>query len=189
MGLDFKSIASLSRLPVWLLLSMPIEPGGEFYADGNSHPVQIVAAGMTNPGETTPRVAQLRLIVEMDDYEQALVFYRDVLGLPEREVFEGDDGARVAILSVPSATLEIANRAQVRMIDRVEVGRPVSRPSTLSIRVAFEVADAVTATDRLEAGGAEVLAPPTETPWRSLNARLEAPGGLQITAFQELGPA
>jgi hypothetical protein len=32
------------------------------------------------------------------------------------------------------------------------------------------------------------LAPPTRTPWRSLNARLEAPAGLQITLFQELGP-
>ena len=37
--------------------------------------------------------------------------------------------------------------------------------------------------------GAEVtvVAPPTLTPWNSLNSRLDAPGGLQITAFQELG--
>jgi uncharacterized glyoxalase superfamily protein PhnB len=144
---------------------------------------------MTGSHEAAPAVTQLRLVVETDDYEQALVFYRDVLGLPELEAFEGDGGARVSILSVPTATLEIANPAQVRLIDRVEVGRPTSRPTTLSVRVAFEVADAVAVTDRLEAGGAEVLAPPTETPWRSLNARLEAPGGLQITAFQELGPA
>jgi uncharacterized glyoxalase superfamily protein PhnB len=144
---------------------------------------------MTGSDEAAPAVTQLRLVVETDDYEKALVFYRDVLGLPELEAFEGDGGARVAILSVPTATLEIANPAQVRLIDRVEVGRPTSRPTTLSVRVAFEVADAVAVTDRLEAGGAEVLAPPTETPWRSLNARLEAPGGLQITAFQELGPA
>ncbi|MDF3049494.1 MAG: glyoxalase, partial [Pseudonocardia sp.] len=33
----------------------------------------------------------------------------------------------------------------------------------------------------------EVLAPPTRTPWDSLNARLEAPGGLQLTLFEELG--
>jgi uncharacterized glyoxalase superfamily protein PhnB len=144
---------------------------------------------MTGSHEAAPAVTQLRLVVETDDYEKALVFYRDVLGLPELEAFEGDGGARVAILSVPTATLEIANPAQVRLIDRVEVGRPTSRPTTLSVRVAFEVTDAVAVTDRLEAGGAEVLAPPTETPWRSLNARLEAPGGLQITAFQELGPA
>lgn len=132
-------------------------------------------------------MTQLRLVVETDDYDAALAFFRDILGLPESEAYEGDGGARVAILSVPSATLELANPAQVRMIDEVEVGRPVARRSTLSIRVAFEVPDAAATTERLAAAGAEILAPPTRTPWNSLNARLEAPGGLQITAFQELG--
>lgn len=136
---------------------------------------------------TDSPVTQLRLVVETDDYDEALTFFRDVLGLPESEAYEGDGGARVAILSIPSATLELANPAQVRMIDEVEVGRPVARRSTLSIRVAFEVSDVVDLTARLAAGGAEVLSPPTRTPWNSLNARLEAPGGLQITAFQELG--
>ena len=32
---------------------------------------------------------------------------------------------------------------------------------------------------------AEVVAPPTRTPWRSLNARLEAPAGLQLTLYQD----
>ena len=134
----------------------------------------------------THSVVQLRLIVETDDFDSAVAFYRDVLGLPEQEAFEGSGGARVAILKVPAATLEIANPAQVRMIDEVEVGRQVSRRSTLSIRVAFEVADAEAVTREFAAAGAEVLATPTETPWRSLNARFEAPGGLQITAYQEL---
>jgi catechol 2,3-dioxygenase-like lactoylglutathione lyase family enzyme len=136
---------------------------------------------------TDSPVLQLRLVAETDDFDAALAFYRDVLGLPESASYEGEGGARVAILSVPFATLEIANRAQVRMIDDVEVGRPVSRAPELSIRVAFEVADAAATTAALAAGGAEVLAEPTVTPWNSLNARLEAPGGLQITAFQELG--
>ncbi|MEO7146320.1 MAG: VOC family protein [Terrimesophilobacter sp.] len=135
---------------------------------------------------TKSNVSQLRLVIEAEDYDDALVFFRDVLGLPEQESYEGDGGARVAILSVPSATLEISNPAQIRMIDEVEVGRPASRRSTLSVRVAFEVADAEETTARLAAGGAEVLAPPTVTPWNSLNSRLEAPGGVQITAFQEL---
>lgn len=135
---------------------------------------------------TSPSVSQLRLVVEAEDYEEALVFFRDVLGLPEREAYSGEGGAKVAILEVPTATLELANPAQVRMIDDVEVGRPVARRSTLSIRVAFEVANAEETTSRLAAAGAEVLAPPTVTPWNSLNARLETPGGLQITAFQEL---
>ena len=41
----------------------------------------------------------------------------------------------------------------------------------------------------LEAAGATVLAPPTLTPWRSMNARLEGPAGLQLTLFTELPPA
>jgi len=31
-----------------------------------------------------PEVTELRLVVTAPDYEQALRFYRDVLGLPER---------------------------------------------------------------------------------------------------------
>jgi catechol 2,3-dioxygenase-like lactoylglutathione lyase family enzyme len=33
------------------------------------------------------RVHQLRVVVTAQDYDDALHFYRDVLGLPEREVF------------------------------------------------------------------------------------------------------
>ena len=130
---------------------------------------------------------QLRLVVETEDFDAALAFYRDGLGLPELEAYEGEGGARVVILSVPTATLELSNPAQVRLIDEVEVGHPVARPYPLAIRVAFEVADAAATTTALEAGGATVVAPPTLTPWNSLNSRLDAPGGLQITAFQELG--
>ncbi|WP_250444514.1 VOC family protein [Actinotalea sp. C106] len=137
-----------------------------------------------NPAAPTSPVRQLRLVVEAADYEQALAFYRDVLGLPEQAAFQGEDGARVAILDAGRATLEIANPAQKRMIDEVEVGRQVAP----HLRVAFEVDDAATTTRALVEAGAEELAPPTETPWRSLNARLEAPAGLQITVFQELEP-
>jgi uncharacterized glyoxalase superfamily protein PhnB len=130
--------------------------------------------------------SQLRLIVETDDFDAAVAFYRDALGLPVEASYQGEGDARVAILTIASATLEIANPAQVRMIDDVEVGRVASRRSTLSIRVAFEVDDAAAVTNELEAAGATVIGSPTLTPWNSLNARLEAPGGLQITAFQEL---
>jgi predicted enzyme related to lactoylglutathione lyase len=127
-------------------------------------------------------VLQMRLVVEAEDYEEAVRFYRDVLGLREELAVEGGGGAHVTILDAGRATLEIANPAQKRMIDEVEVGRPVAG----KYRVAFEVSDAAAAADRLVEAGAELIAPPTETPWRSLNARLTAPAGLQITLFQEL---
>ncbi|MDF1479684.1 VOC family protein [Leifsonia sp. H3M29-4] len=130
-------------------------------------------------------VTQLRLVVETEDFDAALAFFRDALGLPEEEAYQEGE-ARVAILSIACATLELSNPAQVRLIDQVEVGHPASRPYPLSVRLAFEVADAAATTTALEAAGATVVAPPVETPWRSLNARLEAPGGLQLTAFQEL---
>lgn len=125
---------------------------------------------------------QLRLVVEVDDIDAALAFYRDALGLPEVAAFEGDGDARVAILDAGRATLELANPAQKRMIDRVEAG---GQPSP-RIRVAFEVEDAAGVTRRLEGAGATLVAAPIETPWRSLNARLDAPAQLQLTIFQEL---
>lgn len=134
---------------------------------------------------TASRVLQMRLVVEASDYDRAVVFYRDVLGAAEEAVIEGDDGARVTILDVGRATLEIANPAQVAMIDDVEVGRRVSP----RLRVAFEVTDAAGVTGDLVEAGAELIAVPTVTPWQSLNARLSAPAGLQITVFEELGGA
>ncbi len=127
---------------------------------------------------------QLRLVVEADDFEEAVRFYRDVLGLPEEAAFEAEGDARVVILDAGRATLELVNPAQKRMIDEVEVGRQVAP----RLRVAFEVDDAEETTRRLGEAGAEVVAPPTETPWRSLNARLDAPAGLHVTVFQELEP-
>ncbi|MGW1990905.1 VOC family protein [Embleya sp. NPDC001921] len=138
---------------------------------------------MTHPeAPKTPPVRQLRLVVEADDFEAALAFYRDALGLPEQAAFSGDGGARVAILDAGRATLEIANPQQKRMIDDVEVGRQVAP----RIRIAFEVDDTHTATNHLIAAGATQIAPPTRTPWNSLNSRLDAPADLHISLFQEL---
>lgn len=127
----------------------------------------------------------MRLVVEAEDLDRAEAFFRDALGLQEELVVDGEGGARVVVLDAGRATLELVNPAQRRLIDDLEVGRPVSR----DIRVAFEVGDAIAVTDELTAAGAELIAAPTETPWRSLNARLEAPAGLQITVFEELDSA
>jgi catechol 2,3-dioxygenase-like lactoylglutathione lyase family enzyme len=127
-------------------------------------------------------VMQLRLVVEVEDFNEALAFYRDALGLTEQAAFQGDNDARVVILDAGRATLELCNTAQKEMIDAVEVGHPASP----KIRVAFEVADTNGATSRLVEAGATLIGAPVETPWRSLNSRLAAPAWLQITLFVEL---
>lgn len=132
--------------------------------------------------KSVPEVKQLRLVVEAEDFEEAVAFFRDALGLTEEFYVESEGGALVMALQAGRATLELINPAQRRLIDDLEVGREASR----QIRVGFEVSDAEAATERLVGAGAELLARPTETPWRSLNSRLEAPAGLQITLFEEL---
>jgi predicted enzyme related to lactoylglutathione lyase len=128
-------------------------------------------------------VHELRLVVTAPDYDEALRFYRDVLGMAERGAFSSPDGGRVTILEAGRATLEITDPANAAYIDEVEVGRRVAG----HIRVAFEVPDSPAATGAAAEAGAVVVAPPTRTPWNSLNSRLEGPGGLQLTLFQELG--
>jgi predicted enzyme related to lactoylglutathione lyase len=128
-----------------------------------------------------PAVRELRLVVTAADYDAALHFYRDVLGLTERGAFASPDG-RVTILDAGRATLELADPGHAAFIDQVEVGQRVAG----HIRVAFQVDDSVTTTAKLAAAGAQVIAEPTRTPWNSLNSRLEAPGALQLTLFSEL---
>jgi predicted enzyme related to lactoylglutathione lyase len=130
-------------------------------------------------------VTELRLVVTVDDYDEALAFYRDALGLQEQAAYDAPNGGRVTLLDAGRATIEIADAAQADYIDEVEVGRRVAG----QIRVAFEVTDAAGATRRLADGGAKVIAEPTRTPWNSLNSRLTAPDGLQLTLFEELGAA
>ncbi len=139
---------------------------------------------MSTDGGDPARVRQMRLVVVAEDYEAAVRFYRDVLGLREELSVASEGGAHVTVLDAGRATLELANPLQKRLIDEVEVGRQVAP----RLRLAFEVDDTAARAAELTAAGAVELAPPTVTPWRSLNARLEAPAGLQLTLFSELGP-
>lgn len=127
-------------------------------------------------------VRELRLVVTVDNYDEAVAFYRDTLGLDELADFSSENG-RVVLLEAGRATMEIVNADQAEYIDDVEVGRRVAG----HIRVALEVDDSTRTSQRLERAGATVIAEPTRTPWNSLNARLDAPGGLQLTLFTEVG--
>ncbi len=132
-------------------------------------------------GDQVRRVHQLRVVVEAADYDEAVQFYRDVLGMPEAMAFAEGGDDRVVILEAGRATLEIANPTHKRVIDEVEAaGRPSPR-----IRLAFEVDDTRATTDAATQAGADLVAAPVLTPWLSLNSRLDAPADLQITLFQE----
>lgn len=131
----------------------------------------------------SPPPRQLRLIIETDDFDAAVTFFRDVLGMPEQIAFatEGDD--RVSILHVGAATIELASPTHARAIDEVEGMPPADGPA---LRIALEVDDTTAAVAEAASTGAAVLAPPVETPFRTINARVAGPAGWQVTFFQEL---
>jgi lactoylglutathione lyase len=132
----------------------------------------------TGAHDDVPPVREMRLVVTADDHAEAVHFYRDVLGLPERASYSSPDG-QVVILEAGRATLEIADRTQAEFIDRVEVGRRVAG----HIRVAFEVSDSAATGRVLAEAGADVLAEATRTPWNTMNVRLNGPAGAAADAL------
>jgi lactoylglutathione lyase len=123
-------------------------------------------------------VKELRLALTVGDFDGALAFYRDTLGLEVRGMWVAE-GARGVLLDAGRATLELFDEGQAAMVDEIEVGRRVAGP----VRVAFEVDDSREAATRLVEAGAERLGGPVETPWHDVNVRLVAPDGMQLTLF------
>lgn len=126
-------------------------------------------------------VRELRLVLTVEDFDAALAFYRDELGLEQLEAWEADEG-RVVILGAGNATIELVDEGQADTIDRIEVGRRVAGP----VRLALQVADSAATAERLTAAGAELVGGPVETPWKHHNVRLQAPDGMQLTLFTVL---
>ena len=127
-------------------------------------------------------VQELRLVLTVDDFDAALAFYRDALGLEELEAWQAEQGGRIAIISAGRATVELVNEGQADAIDRIEVGRRVAGP----VRLALEVSDSEAAAERLTAAGGEVVGGPVVTPWNDRNVRVRAPDGMQLTLFTVL---
>ncbi len=126
-------------------------------------------------------VKELRLALTVEDYDRALAFYRDTLGLPVLEAWSEPAG-RVTLLDAGRATLELLDPEHADAVDSLEVGRRVAG----AVRIALEVEDSEAVADELEAAGAERLAGPVVTPWQHRNVRLVAPDGMQLTLFTVL---
>jgi lactoylglutathione lyase len=127
-------------------------------------------------------VKELRLALTSEDYEAALRFYRDVLGLPVVSSWERETGSG-SILDAGRARLELLSPEQAEQIDEIETGE--TGVSGL-LRIALEVEDSVELARRLTAAGAEQFGPPVVTPWSDRNVRLRTPEGIQLTLFTPL---
>jgi methylmalonyl-CoA/ethylmalonyl-CoA epimerase len=123
-------------------------------------------------------VTEFRVVLTVEDFDQALGFYRDALGLEQLADWSSEDG-RAVLLEGGRATLELFDEAQAEHVDRIEAGRRVSGP----VRLAVQVAESDETARRLVASGAEQVAEPVTPPWGGRNARVQTPDGLQLTLF------
>lgn len=123
-------------------------------------------------------IAELRVALTVDDYDKAIAFYRDGLGMEAGPTWEGS--GRAQVLGGGKAMLEIFDADYARYVDEMEVGERLSD----KVRFALEVSDIHAALERAVAHGGKLVHAPIETPWKDLNARIEAPDGMQITLFQ-----
>ena len=123
---------------------------------------------------------EFRVVLTVPDFEEAVAFYRDALGLEQLADWSGEDG-RVILLDGGHATLELFDEAQAESVDRIEAGQRVSGP----VRLAFEATDVDAVALRLVEAGAEVVAPPVVPPWGGRNTRVRTPDGMQLTLFSE----
>lgn len=124
-------------------------------------------------------VTELRVALTVADFDAALRFYRDALGLAQLADWSSDTGRVVLLDAGRRATIELLDDAQAETVDAIEAGSRVSG----AVRLALEVPDsAQTAQLLLDAGGKQV-APPVMTPWGDRSARVRAPDGLQLTLF------
>jgi catechol 2,3-dioxygenase-like lactoylglutathione lyase family enzyme len=123
-------------------------------------------------------VTELRVALTVSDFDAALRFYRDALGLEQLADWSSETG-RVILLAAGRATLELLDESQAETVDAVEAGGRVSG----AVRLALEVPDSEEAARRLVEAGAEQVAPPVSTPWGDRNVRVRAADGMQLTLF------
>jgi catechol 2,3-dioxygenase-like lactoylglutathione lyase family enzyme len=123
-------------------------------------------------------VRELRIALTVENFDEALAFYRDQLGLEPVDMWVAP-GSKGVILDAGRATLELFDEGQAQMVDEIEVGRRVAGP----VRLALRVDNSAVLATKLEAAGATRIGGPVVAPWGDRNVRLQAPDGMQLTLF------
>jgi catechol 2,3-dioxygenase-like lactoylglutathione lyase family enzyme len=125
-------------------------------------------------------VREVRIALTVEDFVQAVQFYRDRLGLAVVEEWQRPEGRGVILALGPQTTLELFDARQADFVDQVEVGRRVSGP----VRLALSVPDAQAAAEAFQQAGAQLLSHAILMPWGDRNARVQTPDGMQVTLYQ-----
>lgn len=121
---------------------------------------------------------EIRIAITVDNFDASVDFYQHGLGLKFGEKWQ--DNGNGQLFRAGKAGLEIFDQAYAAEVDQVETGKRTSG----KIRLALEVEDLKASIKNAIKHGATMVHEPVQTPWGDLNARIQAPDGMQITLFQ-----
>lgn len=125
-------------------------------------------------------ILQLRVALTTREHKAMISFVKDNFRVNPSEVWESPNGGCGTLFDMGKASLEIFDDLYSAYIDEMEVGERVSG----DVRLALEVTDIHDILRRILENGNKLVHGPLETPWGDINARIEAPNGLQVTLFQ-----
>lgn len=132
-----------------------------------------------------PRISELRLVIEAQDWDAAIEFYRDALGLPLREGYANDDTAQI-VLEAGSASIELVHPELPPAGSDREAPTDIATPSAPRVRLVVRSDDARETATALQRAGAEVVDDPQLTSIGTVRARVVGPDRMPITVFQPL---
>src|SRR2546421_11920770 len=75
---------------------------------------------------------EMRVVLTVPDFDEAVAFYRDALGFEQIADWSGEDG-RVILLEAGRATIELFDERQAESGDRIEAGRRGSGPGRAAV--------------------------------------------------------
>lgn len=131
-----------------------------------------------------PPLREFRVVIEAADWDAAVRFYRDALGLRVRLAYANDDTAQM-ILEMPAGTIELVHPTLPKIGGESDVAN-ARGPRSPRVRFAVESEDPQATIDALVLVGAEPLADAGIVPTDSLSGRVFGPDGMPVTVFHTL---
>jgi len=120
-------------------------------------------------------LTELRVLVGTTDYDGTTAFYRDVLGFPADEAWDGPDGRGTLFRATSAGIVEVVEDSP---------HHPAVPP--VGVSVAIEVDDVDAVHDRLRLAGVTIAEPIADRPWGHRNFAIRDPSGLPLTFFEVL---
>ena len=112
--------------------------------------------------------------IHVNDLEESVQFYQDVLKLEEVKRFEARPGVEISILQDQGGTIELIT------------GERKIENENSQMALGFKVKDLDFTIEKLEKQGVEILNGPIETDNGSKLAFIEDPNGIEITFIENL---